>query len=77
MECINRFPLFGRFERVLGPPVQRCCSLRFREVWLLHGNFFTIFRSWIGSSLIAIGSSLIAIPPPLCPRGAMKEVLGV
>ena len=25
------------------PPVQRCCSLRLREVWLRHRNFHAIF----------------------------------
>ena len=59
-KCINCFPMFGRFERVLGPLVQECCSLRIREVWSWHRNcsqffcnFFTIFHNWVGPSLIA------------------------
>ena len=38
-------------------PVQRCCSLRLREVWCRGRNFPAIFRHWIGRSLPII-------PPP-------------
>ena len=44
--CINRFPLFGCFERVVGPPVQECCSLKLRKVWLRHLKFPQFSRNF-------------------------------
>ena len=43
LECINRFPLFGQVERVLGPPMQKWYSLRVQEVWLRRRIFWQIF----------------------------------
>ena len=79
--------LFEETQKYSEPPVQTCCSLRLREVWLRHSNLpqffaifpqffaifaiFAIFCNWIGPSRIAIPSR----PPPPSPTAVAR--LGV
>ena len=50
LQFLRNWFLLVHFVCLLVPcvsPVQKCCSLRLRDVWVLRCNFPAVFRNWI------------------------------